>query len=73
MNKNKTSTCCTCGYTWQTGTNGRHSCSEALAKKVDILEQAIRTYVRKEMRICNLRSDDEVVQHFINVVNRLDP
>lgn len=26
----KTSTCCTCGHSWPTGTNGDHSCSEHL-------------------------------------------
>jgi len=27
------STCCTCGKTWRTGTNGSHSCSEQLLKR----------------------------------------
>lgn len=30
----KTSTCCTCGHTWQTGANGDHSCSQVLAAEV---------------------------------------
>lgn len=29
------STCCTCGHTWITGTDGYHSCSEHLNKKIN--------------------------------------
>jgi len=27
--------CCTCGYSWQRGTNGSHSCSEQLRKVIE--------------------------------------
>jgi hypothetical protein len=31
------STCCTCGYSWNTGKNGSHSCSTLLDLKVQRL------------------------------------
>ena len=72
VNKNKISTCCTCGHSWQTGYDGRHSCSDVLTKKVEVLEKSIRTYVRKEMVVCNLRSDEEVVKYFIKIAKKLE-
>jgi hypothetical protein len=30
MNNPKLSTCCTCGFQWQTGQHGGHSCSSVL-------------------------------------------
>ena len=30
----KISSCCTCGYSWPTGTHGEHSCSEVLFKRL---------------------------------------
>ena len=29
------STCCCCGYSWKTGTDGSHSCSSQLQKKLN--------------------------------------
>lgn len=33
----KISKCCTCGYEWETGTNGSHSCSGKLRATIRIL------------------------------------
>lgn len=35
---NPISTCCSCGYSWLTGTNGSHSCSSILQQKLKCLE-----------------------------------
>jgi len=37
----KISTCCTCGKQWQTGTDGSHSCSTNLLRKINFLEQKL--------------------------------
>lgn len=34
----KLSTCCTCGYSWLTGQDGSHSCSNYLLQKIKRLE-----------------------------------
>ena len=40
MEKSK---CCTCGFEWKTGTNGSHSCSNTLQKKINsAIEIAIK-------------------------------
>ncbi len=36
------STCATCGATWVTGKDGSHSCTDALLKKIDAMEQQHR-------------------------------
>ena len=33
------STCATCGYSWQTGANGDHSCTEHLSARIKKLER----------------------------------
>ena len=35
------SKCCTCGFEWETGKNGSHSCTEALLKQIDDLQDRI--------------------------------
>ena len=37
----KVSTCCTCGYTWETGRDGSHSCSVELEKSLKNLKAEI--------------------------------
>ena len=34
------STCCTCGYSWQTRTNGNHSCEKYLTIRAEKAEAA---------------------------------
>ena len=31
----KTSKCCTCGYAWETGKNGSHSCSATMEENMN--------------------------------------
>ncbi len=38
---NKTSTCCTCGYSWHTGENGSHQCSVELQSTIKRLEHRV--------------------------------
>lgn len=37
----KTSSCCTCGYTWRTGSDGSHICSVYMAATIDMLTTAL--------------------------------
>ena len=34
----KISKCCTCGYEWQTGQHGGHSCADKLSIRISALE-----------------------------------
>jgi hypothetical protein len=36
--------CCTCGYTWERGQHGGHSCSDALLKKLRAMEEAFNDW-----------------------------
>lgn len=38
----KISTCCSCGYSWPTGTNGDHSCASVLQETVRELRKGIK-------------------------------
>jgi len=38
MTDRPTSTCCTCGYSWPTGQDGSHSCSQLLKERLDALQ-----------------------------------
>ena len=67
----KMSTCCTCGYSWRTGMDGRHSCNTALLEKVAKLKKAICIYTR-EYVINDFKTDEEAVAHFIKFTNELD-
>lgn len=40
---NKMSTCCTCGYQWQTGKNGSHNCSVVLQSTVKNMQKVVKT------------------------------
>ena len=35
------SKCCTCGFEWETGKNGSHSCAETLLKQIAGLQDRI--------------------------------
>lgn len=70
MSENKTSTCCTCGYSWQTGMNAGHSCSDTLLEKVANLEKAICVYARDKMVVSHFRTDAEVVKYFVKCANQ---
>lgn len=62
----KRSECCTCGYTWYTGTDGNHLCSAIMAGTLRRLESRV-TDLEKEKanraeficRKCGLRQDAE--------------
>ena len=42
----ETCTCCTCGYEWQKGKDGGHSCSEHLSFQVAEAESKTKVGVR---------------------------
>ncbi len=47
------SKCCSCGYRWETGTNGSHSCANELRKILDCLIDPnfkVKTDLGKEVR-----------------------
>jgi hypothetical protein len=46
MNNDKISTCCTCGYSWPTGTDGSHSCIRALKKQRDLQLKTISQFAK---------------------------
>ena len=37
------STCCTCGYSWKTGTHGGHICSESLQAEIARVKRKLET------------------------------
>lgn len=40
--------CCTCGYEWQRGKNGSHSCSQVLLNRVNRMKWLLR-HVMQDM------------------------
>lgn len=41
MTDKNISTCCACGYSWPTGKNGGHSCSEYLLKRLPLTNDGL--------------------------------
>jgi hypothetical protein len=39
MTNPKASTCCTCGYSWQSGRHGGHSCASELINRLKKIER----------------------------------
>ena len=50
MSEQEMCTCCTCGYMWMDGTNGRHSCATHLQIRIDELMEYIQLNAEREAR-----------------------
>ena len=63
------SKCCTCGFEWETGKNGRHSCTETLLKQINDLQDRIGNAnmaiidLRASLRTC-LNSSSSVLEQY---------
>jgi hypothetical protein len=44
MSNKSESTCCTCGFTWVTGTHGAHSCTEKMAETIADMLKCIKGF-----------------------------
>lgn len=41
MSNENLAVCCSCGFTWEKGLNGSHSCSVVLRQKLSMAERAL--------------------------------
>lgn len=51
QSQSKNCTCCTCGYTWERGYDGSHSCVENLSARLAIAEKELAACKRDKVRL----------------------
>lgn len=66
MSEVKISTCCTCGYSWRTGMNGNHSCSDALLRTISKLENEL---IQTQIVVTEIQDLSSNVSCFVENLN----
>ena len=68
--------CCTCGYVWEKGQSGSHSCSKYLLDRIGILEHTMHVVIRRHAEWDNgiirpLAEQTHAIADAIRVLERL--
>jgi len=60
------SQCCTCGFEWETGKHGGHSCTDQLLKNIESLEEKRQAQLSELHQLTLKDLPDSVIVQFTN-------